>query len=55
MNALVAFAGVVILLLVAYLGVGIVGLEFVFGVAVPYAAILVFLTVQWVVRRRGPR
>jgi nitrate reductase gamma subunit len=43
MNALFALVAVVALILVASLGVGAADLEFVFGVAVPYAAVALFL------------
>ena len=43
MNALYALVAVVVLLLVAYVGIGGADLEFLFGIVVPYAAIAVFL------------
>lgn len=43
MRALSALAAVAVLLGVVYLGAGVAGLEFAFGVVIPYAAIVVFL------------
>ncbi len=43
MNALYALAAVTALLALAYLGVGGAGLQFAFGVVIPYAAISIFL------------
>jgi nitrate reductase gamma subunit len=43
MSVLVALLGVAILLGVVYVGVGLAGLEYFFGVVIPYAAIAVFL------------
>ena len=43
MKAVLALVALAILMGVVYVGVGIAGLEFVFGVAVPYAAMAIFL------------
>ena len=43
MNVLYALVAVAVLLLVVLLGAGGLGLEFLFGVIVPYAAVGVFL------------
>jgi len=43
MNVLLSLVAVVVLLLIAILGVEVAGLEFLFGVVLPYTAILLFL------------
>jgi nitrate reductase gamma subunit len=43
MKAWFALAAVAVLLLTAYLGVGVLGLSYVFGVVVPYAAVVLFV------------
>jgi nitrate reductase gamma subunit len=43
MNALVSLAAVVVLFLLAYFGSGVKPLDAVFGIAIPYVALLVFL------------
>jgi nitrate reductase gamma subunit len=43
MNALYALGAVAVLFLIVYLGVGGAGLESVFGIVVPYAALVLFL------------
>ena len=43
MNAIYALIAVVVLYLIVYLGVGKAGQEFVFGIIIPYTAIVVFL------------
>jgi nitrate reductase gamma subunit len=43
MNALYALVAVTLLLLISYLGVSVGNLEYLFGVAIPYAAIALFL------------
>jgi len=43
MNVLLSLVAVVVLLLIAMLGVEVAGLEFLFGVVLPYTAILLFL------------
>ena len=44
MNALYAFFGVAALFVIVYLGVDVLGLQSLFGVVLPYAAIFLFLT-----------
>jgi [DsrC]-trisulfide reductase subunit M len=44
MNALISLGSVLAIMLVAYVGVGILGLRDIFGIILPYAAIAIFLT-----------
>ncbi len=42
-NYIVSFLAVLVLLIVAYLGVEAVGLEVLFGILIPYLALIVFI------------
>jgi nitrate reductase gamma subunit len=43
MNSLFSFIAVIVLVLVAYIGVKVAGLQYVFGVIIPYAALTAFV------------
>ncbi|MCP4677981.1 MAG: menaquinol oxidoreductase [Deltaproteobacteria bacterium] len=43
MNVILSLVAVIVLMLLAYVGAGVVGLQFVFGIVLPYLAIVLFL------------